>query len=133
VILLDTHSALWMANDDPSLGRRSRSIAHKAREQRQLAISAISFWEIALLAAKGRLELTHPPAELRAELLDTGVVELPLTGDIALLSVDLKQLPSDPADRFIVATAIVHEATMLTADKALLRWRHKLPRQNAAK
>jgi PIN domain nuclease of toxin-antitoxin system len=80
---------------------------------------------------KGRLELRHRPAELRSELLETGVVEIALTGDIALLAVELKNLHGDPADRFITATAIVHDATLLTADARLLRWRGKVKRQDA--
>ena len=131
MILLDTHAAVWLANDEPVLGQKSCSIALAARAENQLAISAISFWEIALLAAKDRLEIHRRPAELRAELLETGVMELALTGDIALLAVELKTLHGDPADRFIVATAIMHDATLMTADARLLRWRGKVKRQNA--
>jgi PIN domain nuclease of toxin-antitoxin system len=131
VILLDTHAVVWLANDDPALGQKSRSMALAARAENKLAISAISFWEIALLVAKDRLGLRYRPARLRAELLDTGVIELGLTGDIALLSVELKNLHGDPADRFIAATAIAHGATLITADARLLRWRSKLGRQNA--
>jgi hypothetical protein len=54
VILLDTHAAVWLANDNPSLGPKSRLIALAARDENQLAISAISFWEIALLVSKDR-------------------------------------------------------------------------------
>jgi PIN domain nuclease of toxin-antitoxin system len=93
VILLDTHAAVWLANNDPALGQKSCLIALAARAKNQLAISAISFWEIALLVAEDRLELHDRPAELRAELLDTGVIELALTGDIALLAVELIPLP----------------------------------------
>jgi PIN domain nuclease of toxin-antitoxin system len=131
VTLLDTHAAVWLASDDPALGQKSRSLALAERARNQLAISAISFWEIALLAVKGRLELRHRPAELRSELLETGVVEIALTGDIALLAVELKNLHGDPADRFITATAIVHDATLLTADARMLRWRGKVKRQDA--
>jgi PIN domain nuclease of toxin-antitoxin system len=132
VILLDTHCLVWMANDDSSLGRHSHAMADKARQEGQLAISAISFWEISLLAGKSRLKLAAVPATLRRDLLDTGVIELPLTGDIAILAAGL-DLHGDPADRFIVATAIANDATLMTADRALLRWRNKLPRQDAAK
>ncbi len=131
MILLDTHAAVWLANNDPALGQKSCSIALAARAENQLAISAISFWEIALLVAKDRLELHDRPAKLRAELLETGVIELALTGDIALLAVELKNLHGDPADRFIAATAIAHDATLMTADARLLRWRSKVRRQNA--
>ena len=73
----------------------------------------------------------YRPAEVRAELLDTGIIELALTGDIALLAVELKNLHGDPADRFIAVTAVVHDATLITADAQLLRWRGKVRRQNA--
>ena len=132
MILLDTHALVWLANDDPALGEQSCSMALAARAESRLAISAISFWEIALLATKGRLELRDEPAALRAQLLDAGIVELPLTGDIALLAVGIPDLPSDPADRFIVATAMTHDATLVTADARLLRWRSEVRRQNAA-
>jgi PIN domain nuclease of toxin-antitoxin system len=131
VILLDTHAAIWFANDDDRLGKHSQAISDAALLEDGLAVSAVSFWEIALLASKHRLQLGDSPAALRDQLLDGGIVELPLTGDIALLSVDLPKLHADPADRFIAATAIVHGATLMTADEKLLRWRHELPRQNA--
>jgi PIN domain nuclease of toxin-antitoxin system len=133
VILLDTHAAVWLANEDPALGQKSCSLALAARAEDQLAISAISFWEIALLVGRNRLELNYPPSQLRAELLDTGVLELPLTGDVALLAVELKNLHGDPADRFIIASAIAHDATLITADDRLLRWRGKVKRQHANK
>jgi PIN domain nuclease of toxin-antitoxin system len=133
VIVLDTHAALWLANDDRALGPASLAAVLRARDERQLAVSAISFWEIALLAAKNRLELEQEPATLRTDLLNTGIIELPLTGDIAILAVGLDTLHGDPADRLIVATAIAQNATLMTADRALLRWRNGLPRQNAAK
>jgi PIN domain nuclease of toxin-antitoxin system len=106
-------------------------MALAARAENRLAISAISFWEIALLVAKDRLELRDRPVELRLELLATGVIELALTGDIALLAVELENLHGDPADRFIAATAIAHGATLMTADARLLRWRSEVKRQNA--
>ena len=132
MILLDTHALVWLANDDPALGEQSCSMALAARAESRLAISAISFWEIALLATKSRLELRDEPAALRAQLLDAGIVELPLTGDIALLAVGIPDLPNDPADRFIAATAMTHDATLVTADARLLRWRSEVRRQNAA-
>jgi PIN domain nuclease of toxin-antitoxin system len=134
VIVLDTHAALWLLNDDPALGKKGCAAAMAARGKNELAISSISFWEIALLIMKGRLDLGIEPAQLRRELLDTGVIELSVTGDIAVLAVELESLHNDPADRLIAATAIAHDATLLTADKRLLNWRHKAMKcQNASK
>jgi PIN domain nuclease of toxin-antitoxin system len=131
VILLDTHVALWLTADSRSLGKRSRRIAKQAAASDQLAISAVSFWEIALLIAKGRLRPPDTAQEMRRQILDEGVIELPLTGAIAILAGELEGLHADPADRFIAATAIAHNATLMTADERLLRWRHSVHRHNA--
>jgi PIN domain nuclease of toxin-antitoxin system len=130
VILLDTHAAIWF-NTDAGLGRRSRATANEALAQDRLAISAISFWEIGLLIAKGRMKALVPAAELRAQALDAGMIELPLTGEIALRALEFGNLPDDPADRFIVATAVIHDAMLMTADERLLKWKHALKRMNA--
>jgi PIN domain nuclease of toxin-antitoxin system len=132
VILLDTHVALWIATNT-ALGKQSRALVEQALAEDGLAISAISFWEISLLITKKRFKTSKTAAALRAELLDTGIVELPLIGSIAILAVQLQNLHGDPADRFIAATAIAHDATLMTADARLLRWRHAVRRQNAAK
>lgn len=105
-------------------------IRHAVDDSR-LAISVISFWEIALLIAKRRLRSTESAAKIRQLISDAGAIELPLTSEIAILAAELDGLHSDPADRFIAATAIVHDATLLTADERLLSWRHGLRRQNA--
>jgi PIN domain nuclease of toxin-antitoxin system len=51
-----------------------------------------------------------------------GVIEFPLRGDTAILAGRLQRLHGDPADRIIVATAIDHSATLITADKKILDW-----------
>jgi len=131
MILLDTHVAIWMIGDERMLGAQSRKIIQSAREENKLAISAISFWEIALLVAKDQLELRGEASQLRKDLSTSGVVELSVTGDIAIGAVELANLHADPADRFIAATAVAHDALLMTADSRLLRWRHSVRRQNA--
>lgn len=132
MLLLDTHAAIWFATEDDSLGKRCRVLADDALKDGQLGVSSISFWEIALLVTKGRLQAITPASELRALLLDSGVIELALTGDIALAAAGL-DLHGDPADRFIAATAIAHRATLVTADERLLKWKHGVARQDARK
>jgi len=131
VILLDTQAAIWFTTDSKSLGRRSRRLADQAVSNGLLSISAISFWEIALLIAKRRLRSIDSAAQTRDLVLGAGVTELSLTGQIVILAAELEALHPDPADRFIAATAIAHNATLVTADERLLRWRHSLRRQNA--
>ena len=131
MILLDTHAALWFTSDNGLLGKRSQRALDRALEDDQLAVSVISFWEITLLIAKRRVRSIDSAAETRDFILRAGIGELPLTGEIAILAGELDSLHGDPADRFIAATAIRHDATLVTADEKLLRWRHSLRRQNA--
>jgi PIN domain nuclease of toxin-antitoxin system len=131
VILLDTHAAIWILRDDVALGKKARLAAVDALEQGQLAVSAITFWEIALLIAKGRLRSLDDPSETRRLMMRSGMREIPLTGEIAILAVQLDYRHSDPADRLIAATAVAHAATLMTADAALLSWRSKVKRLNA--
>jgi PIN domain nuclease of toxin-antitoxin system len=46
-------------------------------------------------------------------------------------AVELEGLHSDPIDRIIVATAVAHDAVLLTADRAILQWSGGLRRQDA--
>jgi PIN domain nuclease of toxin-antitoxin system len=131
VILLDTQAAIWSITNNPALGKRSRAIVSQSLTDGLLAISAVSFWEMAILIAKRRLRALRSASEQRDKILAAGIQEIPLTGDIALLAVELENLHNDPADRFIVATAIIHDATLLTADTALLEWPSKLRRHDA--
>ena len=108
VILIDTRVAIWIATSSGLLGPKSRTLIANAAGEDRLLISAISFWEIALLASKRRLSLGTASSELRLQLIDAGVTELPLTGPIAILAAGLEKLHDDPADRFIAATAVIH-------------------------
>ncbi|WP_333874973.1 type II toxin-antitoxin system VapC family toxin [Methylobacter sp.] len=132
VILLDTHALVWMDQDNAALGKTARSIAQAAWESWQLAVSAISFWECEMLHRAGRLVLPQSPSRWRDELLATGLIEYPIDGEIGIFAVALEGLHKDPADRFIAATAILKNATLLTADAKLLQWQHSLKRHDAA-
>jgi PIN domain nuclease of toxin-antitoxin system len=130
VILLDTHAAVWVALDQ-GLGKQSLRLIDRALADDELAVSALSFWELAMLMAKGRLKSLKSTGEERAKLLAGGIREIPLTGDIAILAAELEGLDGDPADRIIAATAILNDATLITADQKLLQWRHALKHQDA--
>src|SRR5688572_17603257 len=111
-----------MIRGDATLGKKARAMAEAALAKEELTISAISFWELALLIAKGRLRSLDDPREQRSLTVQTGVRELPLTGAIAIRAAELDTLHADPADRFIVATALEYDATLITADERLLSW-----------
>lgn len=130
IALLDTHVIIWLATGGRELGEHSSRKLLKVAGEGVVAFSAISFWEIGTLAEKGRLGLMEDPVLLRDSLLDSGMEEIPLSGEAAVLSARLG-LHRDPADRLIAATAWMHDAVLFTADELLLAWKHPLKRQDA--
>lgn len=84
-----------------------------------------------MLEAKGRISLPLPVQLWRADLLQAGVQEIPLDGKLALMATGLADFHRDPADRFIVATALHYRAVLLTADSQTLAWGGSLDRQDA--
>jgi PIN domain nuclease of toxin-antitoxin system len=131
LILLDTRVLLWLDRDDPALGNTADKIAEEALALGALATSAITFWEIALLLAKDRVELARSLPQWRHDLLSSGLVECPVVGEIGIAAAHLEHLHGDPADRMILATAVHRRATLVTADQRLLNWPGPLDRDDA--
>ena len=128
MILLDTHVLVWLDEGAPALGPAARAHADLAMRGLDLAVSAVSFWELAMLSAKGRLGVRRPLGAWRRGLIDMGVRELPVDGEIAMAAGELDDLHGGPADRFIVATALREGATLMTADRKILDWPGELRR-----
>jgi len=131
VILLDTHVLLWLDRDDPALGAGSRAAIESAWKAGAVAVSAISFWEVAMLQIRGRIVLPQPSTGWRLDWLEAGLLEHQLDGATAMQAAALDVFHPDPADRFIVATAIAAGATLVTADQSVLGWPGPLLRQDA--
>jgi len=132
-VLLDTHALLWLSFAPERLGKASRRLIERARAEQTLAVSAVSFWETALLVNKGRVQLNDSTLAWRQAVLGLGIREVPLDGFLAIEAVSLMPFHGDPADRFIVATAADEEATLVTADERILGWDGALERQDAAR
>jgi len=133
MILLDTHVLVWLDQGSHQLGSKSLALVDEALKSSELFVSAISFWEIAILVEKGRLEMQMKVENWRQSLLDNGLTEVDLSGDIAIQSAQLQNFHGDPADRMIVATAIGLSATLCTADMKILSWAQDLGRFDAHK
>jgi PIN domain nuclease of toxin-antitoxin system len=131
VIRLDTHALIWLAEGHPQLGDRARQFADQALAHDGLGVSAITFWEIAMLHQQGRIQLLRPVAAWRQRLIDHGVREWPVTGEVGIAAVTLLDFHPDPADRFVTATALLYGATLVTADDRILAWSGTLARHDA--
>ena len=126
MIVLDTHAWVWWVSDPDRVSGPARLAIEQARGVGALLASSISAWEVAMLAARGRLELTIPVEEwiARCEAVP-GMRFVPVNNAIALRSVNLPgTLHPDPADRIIVATALEKKARLITKDARLQAYPH---------
>ncbi len=120
-LLLDTHVLLWWLADDPALGKKARAAISDA--QHSVWVSAASVWEIAIKSALGRLSMPGPVAEvLPRALSNNDFSPLAITVEHALCAGDLPPIHADPFDRMLVAQAITHAWTLVTADAIVARY-----------
>ena len=113
-LLLDTCALLWLASGDQALSENARSMIEEAPV---LYVSAVTAWEIAVKASKGKIQLPLSPREwfnAVVKLYDIDVLKL--SADEMLKATELPWLHNDPADRFIIATALKNDFTVATAD-----------------
>jgi PIN domain nuclease of toxin-antitoxin system len=130
MMLLDTHVLVWLDAGSDKLGKRARRVIESAFEADELAACAISFWELAMLQQRGRITL--PPLRAwREELLDMGLREIAVDGEIGLAAAELQGFHPDPADRLIVAAAMRRNAVLVSADARILEWQASLERVDA--
>ena len=118
-LLLDTHIILWSAAEPKKL---SQNITNELEsDSNELWFSPISVWEILLLAEKDRISLGPDIVKSVREIFRRiPLKEAVLNQQVAIQS-RLVQLPhQDPADRFLAATAVVYDLTLITADARLV-------------
>lgn len=121
-LLLDTHIWLWLAAGTGPLSSGARETIGFAASVGELKVAVISIWEIARLASRNRITLGKPTTEwIEQALLAPGLSLEPFSPRIAIESCHLPDdFRSDPADQFIVATARVIDAALMTRDRRIL-------------
>ncbi len=129
MILLDTHALIWWVADPKRVPTKATRVINAALKRGDsLGVSSITAWEVALLGRLRRLKLTME--------VDTWLTKVEALPFLAFYPVDnrisrraamLEIATRDPADRIIVATAIEHGATLVSADEQM----HDYDRVNA--
>jgi PIN domain nuclease of toxin-antitoxin system len=126
-LLLDTHVWLHFVNGDPIAKRALRAI-QQAEDGALLHVSAISMWEIAMLASAKRVRLGLPTEKwLDVTLARLRATVVPLSARTATESAAVA-MHGDPADRLIVATAMVEDMRLATRDEQILEFAAKTKR-----
>jgi PIN domain nuclease of toxin-antitoxin system len=117
--LLDTHVLVWLAGAPERLSVPARKAIATGSE---LAISLASVQEIAYLVVRGRLAMDRPVGAWISDVLgvhDVSALPTTLAASLRAGSLDPEEFHGDPVDRLIYATAIEHDAQLVTADERL--------------
>ena len=118
-ILLDTHIWIWYLSGSERLPDRHRESLNQ--NDNQIWLSPISVWETLVLAEKGKLRLKPEPITwIQQSLRRWPIREAPMNIQISIMSRQLDLPHQDPADRFISATALVYDLTLMTLDERLI-------------
>lgn len=131
-LLLDTHIWIWAQESPEKFGRQTRTLLEDLANS--VSVSAVAALEIARLVSLRRLQLNEPASVWIADSVRSlGAQVLDVTPQIAAEAYELPgTFHKDPADRVLVATARLHNLTLLTADNFILRYPHVKTRRASA-
>jgi PIN domain nuclease of toxin-antitoxin system len=119
VILLDTHTVIWMASEPRKLSRAAGKAIREAYREGGVAIAAVTLWELAWLMTNRRLGIAGTVEAFVDEIAGKLAVR-PITPKIAVVATQLPtDYPKDPIDKLIGATAIAEGLALVTKDRQI--------------
>jgi len=126
MVLLDTCALLWWTIEPDALSPKAQEMTKKFPRE-GCAISSISVWEIGIKIKKGKLDikLTIDEFVMRISRIDFLTV-IPVDEHIWLKNILLDWENRDPADRTIVATAMLHDIPIMTKDGLIDSYYHNI-------
>ncbi len=126
-IICDTHVLVFYAEGSDRLTDNAKVWIEKGKKSNMLACSDMSLWEIGMLHNKNRLNRYYDNGieNYIQDIIDAlQLTVLPISPKIAELAQSAEFSHGDPADRIIAATAIAHNAALITADAKLQKITH---------
>lgn len=123
MIVVDTHIIIWDALTPDRLSKKAKKAIDKANEKDGILFCEISLWEIAMLIAEGRLKIDISYQDfIKLVFASNNFQYQGITPEIAEKSTILPdEINKDPVDRIISATAMIEKASLVTADKNLIK------------
>ena len=117
--LLDTCAFLWALDDSADLSVKARSIIQDGKD---VFLSQVSLWEIAIKKSIGKLDLKETTNELEQYCADAGIGILPIENSYFDTIQKLPFHHNDPFDRLIIATAAEKNFSVLTTDRSFSQY-----------
>jgi len=113
--LLDTCALLWLGMGGGDLSAEAKRRISVATG---LYYSSVSSWELARLQKEGKVVIPNTPEEFVSDMIEAyGLSPLPPSDDVMIRAAQLPDHHRDPADRMIIATALIHDLVIVTGDE----------------
>jgi PIN domain nuclease of toxin-antitoxin system len=114
-ILLDSHAALWFADDAPQMPASIKDIIEDKANEKYVSLATV--WELAIKFATGKLAFADPPEIYLADMLRLNNFELlPLNFAHVVRGAALPLHHRDPFDRVIIAQSLIEMIPVISAD-----------------
>lgn len=115
-ILLDTHAIIWLGRDSARLSVAARAAYVEAEA---VYVSVVSAWEYGVIR---RRQPAHWPEPFDNVIATAQVTPLSLDFAAHRCGEALPDIHRDPFDRMLVAQAMLHDLTLVTADETIHRY-----------
>ena len=119
MILLDRHAYFWFVLDDPHLPARVKALIENDRD---VFVSSISFWEMAIKSSKGKMELPSDIDVMMRTCEKMGISILQIQGTHLRVLQTLPWIHKDPFDRLLIAQAKAENMILVTADENIAKY-----------
>lgn len=125
MVLLDTCALLWWTLEPDRLSDKARKVCDRISQDGAF-ISSVSVWEIGIKMKKGVLEIGDSLSGYVNRLKSLGCVEIiAVDEEIWIKNILLEWQHRDPADRTIIATAMLRDLPIMTKDRTILDYYSK--------
>ena len=119
-LMLDTCALIWLVSGADEISDNAKKQIENAS---LVYVSPISAWEISLKEQRGALKLPVQCEEWFCSAIENhNLTVYPLDYEILVFANRLPWHHKDPADRFIIASAIKEKAAIITADKRFRKY-----------
>lgn len=116
-LLLDTHTLLWLVENDPQLSQTALHLL--VDPDNDLLLSPVTYWELAIKISIRKYRLAEPLTDYIAEAIQLyGLSILPISVPHAAAIENLPHHHKDPFDRMLIAQSIVEDVALVSSDEA---------------
>ena len=116
--VIDTHSIVWYFTSDQRLSEKALRVLEKSRNTNKIIIPSIVMAEILHISEKEKIKLNFDETLARINECDNFRI-CPLDINILIYSSHIQPKGFDLHDRIIIATALFHNAALITKDHAI--------------